>query len=311
MTGLEHRSDLVFGLGQGHGQRALAVGGQAVALIGRGLIGLIEQRVGRQQRAQRGHQRGAARGEIVGKVGHRGQGLRRALLMRGLAVLAARGAAALAAGDLVAALAAAPAAKPLATLPTTVPGTLAARLSVSLAASKLCLTRLPARLRAASVALSFIAAVASWVNCWLSAVHHWVGSMAAGAPTVLAESAAALTVLAAALAVLVAVLTAAWATGAAAASTSGGTPGQALVSGSLRLSRRSASGTFMDFKVDSVMRCTSSAWMVAASMRAFCSSQNCTVRSSSMRLASSSGFSVGATHWPMPGRAEPAFLTRP
>ena len=61
-------------------------------------------------------------------------------------------------------------------------------------------------------------------------------------------------------------------------------------------SRRSSICTFIVFSVDSVMRCTSSAWMVAPSMRAFCSSQNCTVRNSSMRFSSSSGFSVGATH---------------
>ena len=58
------------------------------------------------------------------------------------------------------------------------------------------------------------------------------------------------------------------------------------------------------------MRCTSSAWIVAASMRAFCSSQYWTVRSSPIRFSSSAGSSVGATHWPMPGSAEPAFLTR-
>ena len=68
--------------------------------------------------------------------------------------------------------------------------------------------------------------------------------------------------------------------------------------------------TFIVFKVDNVMRCTSSAWMVVASKRAFCSSQNCTVRSSSMRLSSSTGSSVGAIHCPTLGIAAPAFLTR-
>ena len=76
-------------------------------------------------------------------------------------------------------------------------------------------------------------------------------------------------------------------------------------------SRRSSICTFIVCSVDKVMRCTSSAWIVAPSMRAFCSSQNCTVRNSSMRLSSSCGFSVGAIHWPMLGSAAPAFLTRP
>jgi hypothetical protein len=76
-------------------------------------------------------------------------------------------------------------------------------------------------------------------------------------------------------------------------------------------SRRSVICTFIVFNVDSVMRWTSSAWMVVLSILAFCSSQNCTVFSSSMRFCSSSGFNVGATHWPMLGNAEPAFFTRP
>ena len=64
-------------------------------------------------------------------------------------------------------------------------------------------------------------------------------------------------------------------------------------------------------RVLSVMRCTSRAWMVAPIMRAFCSSQNCTVRRSLMRLSNSSGSSVGAIHWPTPGIAAPAFFIRP
>ena len=55
--------------------------------------------------------------------------------------------------------------------------------------------------------------------------------------------------------------------------------------------------TFMPCRVDSVIRCTSSAWMVAASARPFCSSQNCTAFSSAMRLSTSSTLTVGATHW--------------
>ena len=66
----------------------------------------------------------------------------------------------------------------------------------------------------------------------------------------------------------------------------------------------------MPFSVDSVMRCTSSAWIVAPSRRAFCSSQYCTVRRSLMRFSSSSGSIVGAIHWPTLGIAAPAPLTR-
>ena len=73
----------------------------------------------------------------------------------------------------------------------------------------------------------------------------------------------------------------------------------------------SATGMFIVFSVDNVMRCTSIAWIVAASRRAFCSSQNWTVRNSSMRFPSSSGFRVGAIHCPMLGSAEPALFIRP
>src|SRR3990167_5577239 len=52
---------------------------------------------------------------------------------------------------------------------------------------------------------------------------------------------------------------------------------------------------FMPFRVARVIFCTSSAWMVAASAREFCSSQNCTALSSSMRFSSSSTLMVGAT----------------
>ena len=70
-------------------------------------------------------------------------------------------------------------------------------------------------------------------------------------------------------------------------------------------------GRFMVCSVASVMRCTSSAWMVVPSSRAFCSSQNCTVRNSPMRFSSSFGSSVGATHCPMAGNAAPLFFIRP
>ena len=54
--------------------------------------------------------------------------------------------------------------------------------------------------------------------------------------------------------------------------------------------------TFMSLSVVSVIFCTSSAWIVALSAVVFCSSQNCTVRSSWMRRSTSSGSTVGATH---------------
>ncbi len=149
----------------------------------------------------------------------------------------------------------------------------------------------PASDLAASPALSFIAVAASCVNCLVSAPHHCIGSIAGVAASAVVGLRApgffdALAVVALA--------------GAAASG-----------SRSVIDSRNCCSGTFIVFSVDSVMRCTSSAWIVAASMRAFCSSQNCTVRSSSMRFSSSSGFNVGATHCPIEGSAEPAFLTRP
>src|SRR3954467_865453 len=58
----------------------------------------------------------------------------------------------------------------------TLPGTDTAFLMVCPAASKLCLTMAVARFLAASVALSFMALVASCVNCLVSAPHHCIGS---------------------------------------------------------------------------------------------------------------------------------------
>ena len=49
---LQHRLHLLVGFGQGHHQRALAVGGQAVAFVGRGVLGCVEQGVGRQDGLQ-------------------------------------------------------------------------------------------------------------------------------------------------------------------------------------------------------------------------------------------------------------------
>src|SRR5256885_447373 len=73
--------------------------------------------------------------------------------------------------------------------------------------------------------------------------------------------------------------------------------------------------TFMPCRVDSVMRCTSRAWMVAASALPFWSSQNCTALSSVMRLSTSSMLTVAATHSGRRPRgravADPALWARP
>ncbi|MCY1547272.1 hypothetical protein D9M68_833180 [compost metagenome] len=61
---LEHRGHLVFGLGQHHHQRALAVGGEAVAFVGHGVFGLPEQRVGGYHGLQCTHHLGLARGAL-------------------------------------------------------------------------------------------------------------------------------------------------------------------------------------------------------------------------------------------------------
>ena len=45
MAAAQHRLHLHLGLGQGHDQRTLAVGSQAVALVGCGVFGLVQQRV--------------------------------------------------------------------------------------------------------------------------------------------------------------------------------------------------------------------------------------------------------------------------
>jgi hypothetical protein len=62
MAGLQHRGHLGLGLGQGHGQRHLAVGGEAVAFVGHGVLAVPQQGVGRQQPRQRGHHLGLAGG---------------------------------------------------------------------------------------------------------------------------------------------------------------------------------------------------------------------------------------------------------
>ena len=61
---------------------------------------------------------------------------------------------------------------------------------------------------------------------------------------------------------------------------------------------------FMPLRVCMVIFCTSSAWMVALSAREFCSSQNCTCLSSSMRFSRSSTFRLGTSHCERLGTAE-------
>ena len=66
MAGLEHRRDLLFGLGQGHGQRALPVGREAVAFVGGGFLVLPEQCMGRQDGAQGADDLGLPLGALQG-----------------------------------------------------------------------------------------------------------------------------------------------------------------------------------------------------------------------------------------------------
>ena len=182
-------------------------------------------------------------------------------------------------------------------------GIAAALFRVSLAASRPCLTIDPARLRVTSVLLSCRALLASSENCWVRAPHHCIGSITPGGLAGAAGSAGA----AAAGAGAGAAKKGLGAGGGAGGGWSGAAAGMRIFSDSVR----SAIDTFMVLSVDKVMRCTSSAWIDTPSSRAFCSSQYCTVRNSLMRFSSSAGSSVGAIHWPTPGRAAPAFLTRP
>ena len=161
----------------------------------------------------------------------------------------------------------------------------------------------PAILRVASEEVSFIAVVASSVNCLVSAPHHCSGSTTPAAARGSAGAGAA----AGADAGSGSGRGSALAFGGAAGAAAAGSVGMRICSDS----RKSSICTFIVFSVDKVMRWTSSAWIVAPSMRAFCSSQNCTVRSSSMRFSSSAGSIVGATQEPMPGSAAPAFFTSP
>jgi len=110
-------------------------------------------------------------------------------------------------------------------------------------------------------------------NCWVSAPQNCIGSGAAAADAAFAPGVARGLRGAAALA----------AAGSAAAA-------------GLKAWARSGGLKFMPLSVARVSFCTSSAWMVALSAVAFWSSQNCTALSSSMRLSSAFGSSVGATH---------------
>ena len=88
VAGAQHGLHLVFSLGQGHGQGAFAVGGQPVAFVGHRVLRRVQQRVGRQDRAQCTDHLGlpggpvwglelAEGGEIVHRGASLGQGLAR------------------------------------------------------------------------------------------------------------------------------------------------------------------------------------------------------------------------------------------
>jgi hypothetical protein len=67
VAGLEHGLHLRLGFGQAHHQRALAVGGQAIAFVGRGVFAVPEQGVlGGHHAAEGLHDFGLARGALGG-----------------------------------------------------------------------------------------------------------------------------------------------------------------------------------------------------------------------------------------------------
>ena len=186
----QHRGDLRLGLGQGDDQRLLAVGGEAVAFVGHGVLALPEQRVRRQRRAPSAattsawrRERSAAAGAAAARTAASGAaafigaaGWR--VEADALASVLAAGRRFLAAFGRAIALPA-PAAAPSAAAPAAVAaftGALAAALKPAAALSNDCLSMLPASVLAASVALSFIAVVASWANWLVSAPHHCIGS---------------------------------------------------------------------------------------------------------------------------------------
>ena len=72
VAGLEHSLHLSISLGQADQQRALAVGRQSVALIGRGVFALIEQGMRRHMGAQCLHHLGLAPSTIARIIGRAG-----------------------------------------------------------------------------------------------------------------------------------------------------------------------------------------------------------------------------------------------
>jgi hypothetical protein len=70
VAGLQHGGHLRLGLGQRHHQRLLAVGGEAVALVGHGVLGLPQQRVrGQQRRRARRRRLALALGAFARRLG--------------------------------------------------------------------------------------------------------------------------------------------------------------------------------------------------------------------------------------------------
>ena len=66
VAGFEHGLHLRFGFGQRHDQGALSVGGQAVALIGRGVFGGVKNGISGQHPAQGLHHSALALGTFGG-----------------------------------------------------------------------------------------------------------------------------------------------------------------------------------------------------------------------------------------------------
>jgi hypothetical protein len=71
VAGAQHRGDLLFGLGQRDDERPLAIGGQPVALVRRRVLGLPQQRMGRQHAGQLGDDLRAPRRAV--RLGVRGR----------------------------------------------------------------------------------------------------------------------------------------------------------------------------------------------------------------------------------------------
>ena len=154
-------------------------------------------------------------------------------------------------------------------------------------------------------------------NCWVSEPHHCMGSTAGGADVAVPARPCAGSPAASSCG-------AASRPGSGPSASSGSGSGSSSGSGSGagftagagagaavgRIFSDSATSfrlTFMPCRVDRVMRCTSSACMVALRALVFWSSQKCTAFRSLMRRSSSSTSKVGAIHWlscAMPAMAE-------